>query len=77
MSPNGNSESSARTPAELGQVVRKLRRERGLTQDDVAFSAGVGRRFLIDLEAGKPTVQLGLVIRVLQVLGADLAIDTR
>ena len=42
----------------LGQAVRRERKAQGLRQDELAAASGVGVRFIIDLEAGKPTVQL-------------------
>jgi hypothetical protein len=38
-------------------------------QDELALATGVGRRFLIDLEAGKPTCQLGRSLLVADALG--------
>jgi hypothetical protein len=42
-------------------------------QDELALATGVGRRFLIDLEAGKPSCQLGRSLLVAQALGFELA----
>jgi y4mF family transcriptional regulator len=44
----------------------------GLTQPHLALAAGVGVRFIVDLEAGKPTVRLGHVLRVIDALGGNL-----
>ena len=44
------------TPAALGQAVRNARKQIGLTQPQLALAAGVGRRFVVDLEAGKATL---------------------
>jgi len=63
------------TPADVGKFVRETRREAGLTQEQLAGAAGVGVRFLIELEAGKPTAQLGKTLAVLQVLGCTVRID--
>jgi y4mF family transcriptional regulator len=63
------------TPAELGRMVREARRAAGLRQDHLAGAAGVGVRFLIELEAGKPTVQLGKVLAVLEALGGRMAVE--
>ena len=63
------------TPEELGKIVREVRRGMGLTQEQLAGAAGVGQRFLIELEAGKPTAQLGKTIAVLNVLGCYVRID--
>jgi len=60
------------TPEHLGDVVRHTRKALSLTQPQLALAAGVGVRFIVDLEAGKPTVRLENVLRVLQALGATL-----
>lgn len=60
------------TPQHLGDAVRRARKALGLTQPQLALVAGVGVRFIVDLEAGKPTVRLENVLRVLQALGATL-----
>jgi len=64
------------TPGEVGKIVRETRRAAGLTQQQLAGAAGVGVRFLIELEAGKPTVQVGKTLAVLAVLGCYVRIDT-
>ena len=58
------------TPAEIGEIVRSTRKAAGLRQDELAGAAGVGLRFIVDLEAGKPTAQIGKALQVLQVLQA-------
>ena len=62
-------------PAALGQLVNRLRKQQKLTQAEVALAAGVGLRFLVELEAGKPSVRLENVMRVLAVLGIALLAD--
>lgn len=56
--------------AELGQALRGARKSIGLTQPQLALAAGVGVRFIVDLEAGKPTLQLQPLMRVIDALGA-------
>lgn len=63
------------TPAALGQAARSARKQLGLTQPQLALAAGVGVRFIVDLEAGKPTLRLENVLRVLHALGGRLSID--
>ena len=46
------------TPQHLGDFVRQTRKALRLTQPQLALAAGVGVRFIVDLEAGKPTVRL-------------------
>lgn len=65
------------TPSHLGQIVRQTRKALNLTQPQLALAAGVGVRFLVELEAGKPTVRLESVLRVLDALGLTLTISDR
>ena len=58
--------------ADLGAALRAQRKALGLTQADLALAAGVGLRFVVELEAGKPTVQLMRVLRVIDALGGTL-----
>lgn len=62
------------TTGELGNIVRLTRVSQRLRQDQLAAAAGVGVRFLIELERGKPTVQLAKVLAVLKALGCHLEI---
>ncbi|MFL5287592.1 MAG: helix-turn-helix transcriptional regulator [Rhodopila sp.] len=62
-----------RDTADFGQLVRRCRREKGLTQRDLALVAGVGERFVVELEGGKPTCQIGKSLAVATALGIELA----
>jgi y4mF family transcriptional regulator len=62
--------------ADLGRVIRLTRDQRDMTQADLADAAGVGRRFISDLEAGKPTAELGKALAVAKVLGLSLTAAT-
>jgi y4mF family transcriptional regulator len=62
---------------QIGQLVRQRRKAAGITLTEAAAMAGVGVRFLSELERGKPTLQLGLAIRVLQIFGLDLHVEPR
>jgi y4mF family transcriptional regulator len=53
---------------DVGLYVRDRRREMGWTQNDLARAAGVSRRWLSDVEAGKPSAEIGLVLRVMHAL---------
>lgn len=66
--------SSIQSTTQLGQAIRAARKQLGLTQSQLALAAGVGVRFVVDLEAGKTTLRLGNVLRVVQALGGDLAL---
>jgi HTH-type transcriptional regulator / antitoxin HipB len=60
---------------DLALYVRARRRELGMTQSQLAESARVSRRWLSGLEAGKPTAEFGLILKVLHALG--LVLDAR
>jgi len=59
----------------LGQSLRAARRQLGLTQAQLSLAAGVGLRFIVELEAGKPTLQLEHVLRVIRALGGELSLS--
>lgn len=59
----------------LGQIVRAVRKDQRLRQDDAAGSVGVSENFLGKLERGGDTVQLGKVLHVLAELGITLYAD--
>ena len=58
--------------AALGQAAKAQRLRLGMTQAEVALAAGVGVRFIGELEAGKPTLQLEKAVRVVRTLGLQL-----
>ena len=60
------------TPESIGSTIRKTRKALGVTQQTLALTSGTGLRFIIDLEKGKPTCQLGKVLRVIQTLGIKI-----
>lgn len=60
------------SPQALGQFIKKRRRQLKLRQPDLALTANVGIRFIVEVERGKETAQIGLVFRVLDALGIAL-----
>lgn len=60
---------SVKSVESLGKAVRKARKSLKLTQAQLAFAAGVGSRFIVDLEAGKNTLTLEPALRVVDALG--------
>lgn len=62
---------------DLGKAVRAARKRHALTQADLAGLSGTGVRFISDLERGKPTLEFGRVLTVLQVLGVRMALEDR
>ena len=60
------------TSQDFGAAVAAGRRALGLTQRDLALAIGVGERFIVDLEAGKPTAQLGKALAAAKAVGLRL-----
>lgn len=63
--------------AALGGALRQRRRDLGLTQDDLALSIGVNRKVIGQLEGGKETVQLDIVLRAARALGLNVGVEAR
>ena len=58
--------------ARFGELIRARRKALHMNQDDVALATGVGRRFIIDLESGKPSCQIGKALLVADAVGLRL-----
>src|SRR6516162_10788915 len=56
----------------FGSLIRSRRKAMQMRQDQLALASGVGRRFLIELESGKPSCQLGRSLLVAKALGLNL-----
>ena len=61
----------------LAAAVRGRRRDLGLTQAELAVRAGVSRKWVYEFEAGKPSAELRLILRVLDALGLTLELGYR
>ena len=55
----------------IGDKVKFLRKEAGLTQEEFAFRSGLGLRFVRELEQGKDTVRLDKVNQALSMFGME------
>jgi HTH-type transcriptional regulator/antitoxin HipB len=60
------------TPQEIGKLIRETRKGLGVTQEALALTSGTGLRFIIELEKGKETAQIGKVLTILQTLGIQV-----
>ena len=65
-----------RNTVELGRLIRAERKKHGVTQKDLAMSAGTGLRFIVDLEKGKPTCETEKTLQVLSALGLGMSIHS-
>jgi y4mF family transcriptional regulator len=61
------------TTAEFGRLIRQGRRALGMTQHDLALLIHVGNRFIVDLEGGKGTSQLGKALAAARAVGVQLS----
>ena len=64
---------ASQAASSFGALIRSRRKTLNMRQDQLALATGVGRRFLIELEAGKPTCQLGRSLLVAEALGLGTA----
>ena len=60
---------------DIGRLIRQQRKSQALRQQDLADQIGASHVFLRQVEHGKPTVQLGRVLRLLEELGIELHAD--
>ena len=61
-------------PNKLSQYVKTMRKQYGLTQEDLSAKSGVGIRFVRDLEQGKRTLRMDKVNCVLALFGSELGV---
>lgn len=57
---------------QLGEIMRAARTQQGLTIETAAMAAGVSKDTLCNIEAGKPTVSIGIVLSLAHELGVSL-----
>jgi HTH-type transcriptional regulator/antitoxin HipB len=62
------------TPEDIGKLIRETRKHLGVTQRNLALTSGTGLRFVIDLEKGKKTCEIGKVLTILHTLGIKMTL---
>jgi len=62
------------TPAQIGKLIRDTRKKLGVTQKDLALTSGTGMRFIVDLEKGKETCEIGKALAILNTLGIKITL---
>jgi y4mF family transcriptional regulator len=58
----------------ISQFIKEKRKNLKITQEELAFKAGVGLRFVRELEQGKTTLKLDKVNQVLDLFGSELGV---
>jgi y4mF family transcriptional regulator len=59
---------------QIGELIRDTRKKLGVTQKDLALTSGTGIRFVIDLEHGKETCEIGKALAILNTLGIGITL---
>lgn len=72
-----NAPTPIRSSEDLSALIREQRKHLALTQLDVAGLGNTGNRFIVDVENGKPTVQLQKVLDLLDLLGLEVAVRSK
>lgn len=67
-------ETQIRSSAQLGAVICQQRKRLALKQLDLAGLGNTGNRFIVDVENGKPTVQLQKVLDLIDLLGLEVVV---
>lgn len=63
------------TPEEIAQIIRTYRKQSGLSQQELALMAGIGKTAVFDIEKGKESVQLNTLLKVLKVLNIKMQLE--
>lgn len=74
---SADEQTPIRTSVELGALIRAQRKRLALKQLDLAGLGNTGNRFIVDLENGKPTVQLQKVLDLMDLLGLEVVVRTK
>ena len=69
--------SKIKTPMELGSFIKTFRESQNMTQLDVAGLANTGNRLIVDIEKGKPTVQIQMILKIIDLLGLEIIIQRK
>jgi HTH-type transcriptional regulator/antitoxin HipB len=64
-----------RTATDLGAFIRERRTKLGMDQSALAEKAGTSRKWVVEVEQGKPRAEIGLILRTLKTLGVSIAIN--
>ncbi len=66
-----------KSPSDLGALIRDRRTKLNLGQDELAKAVGVSRKWIVEVEAGKPRAAVGLILQTLRILDLSLSVEDR
>jgi len=74
LSPFGYTEVEMyiKTPRDFGAIIREVRRHNGMSQTDLARALRTSQSWVSEVESGKPTAEIGMVLKALSVLGISI-----
>ena len=67
----------ARSPHQLGNIIQRTRKQRGLTQTDLANLSGLRQEMISKIETGHEGTKISSIYALFAALGLELVIDTR
>ena len=67
----------ARTPKQLGNLIRRARKIQGLSQAELGIKTGLRQATISEIEAGRPGAKLDSILKVLAILNLEIRIDPR
>lgn len=68
---------TVRSPEDLGRAIRRVRRDRGWSQQDLGSRTGVDRSYVAKIERGRSSRLLSLVLDLLRVLDLEITLHVR
>lgn len=63
--------------AVLSETLKELRKQQGVSQEELSQFAGISRQTLSEIERGKADMQISTLFKVLKLLGCELVIETK
>lgn len=66
-----------KTSTDIGKFIRQCRQSQAMSQADIVGLGNTGNRFIVDLEKGKPTIQLQKTLDVIDLLGLEVIIQKK
>lgn len=70
-------EHIARTPRQMGQIIRRLRKQKQMTQMDISSLTNVRQATISKVENGDPGTQLNTLAQILLALNLELVVRER
>lgn len=67
----------ARTPAQIGNVIRRVRKKQGWSQSKLGEMAGLRQETISLIETGHPAARLDTILSILAALGMELQVASR